>query len=168
MVVEARIYRQQGEEARRSRVELVGKIDGDSWNASSAPDRRRDVCTSCAPHGLEDARLASDDERAHRPAAPPVEGRSPEPRRSLRLGTLDHDIKGIEIVRYVAPIVVVKVDDETAQSRPNAFGLGGLHRRRKNEDGKYDPQGGHDFGLRLRSSRRTAGSDPRACTRTRR
>ena len=28
---------------------------------------------------------------------------------SLRLGTLDHDIKGIEIIRYVAPIVVVKV-----------------------------------------------------------
>ena len=27
--------------------------------------------------------------------------------RRVNLGTLDHDVKGIEIVRYVAPIIVV-------------------------------------------------------------
>src|SRR5262249_48902660 len=53
----------------------------------------------------------------------------------LRLGTLDHDIKGIEIVRYVAPIVVVKVSTKDgikpadvavwADYRPKEKGQGG-------------------------------------------
>ena len=40
---------------------------------------------------------------------PLVEGRT------VRLGTLDHDVKDIEIVRYVAPIIVINATTKDGQ-----------------------------------------------------
>ena len=67
------------------------------------------------PHGLEDVQLdISTNEHAsaqHRIGkdGPLIDGRT------VKLGTLDHDVKGIEIVRYVAPIIVINATTKGGQ-----------------------------------------------------
>jgi protocatechuate 3,4-dioxygenase beta subunit len=85
---------------------VFGKIDGSFWNAMAHPDAQGKF-TLKVPHGLEEAQFdISTNEHAsarHRIGkdGPLLAGRT------LKLGTLDHDVKGIEIVRYVAPIIVI-------------------------------------------------------------
>ena len=67
------------------------------------------------PHGLENVQLdISTNEHAsarHRIGkdGPLIAGRT------VKLGTLDHDVKGIEIVRYVAPIIVINATTKDGQ-----------------------------------------------------
>jgi len=81
-------------------------MDGSFWNAQAHPDPQGRFSVK-VPHGLENARLRiMTNEHAttrHRIGkdTPLVEGRQ------LELGTLDHDVKDIEIVRYVSPIIVI-------------------------------------------------------------
>ena len=58
-----------------------------------AKDQAVQLDISTNEHASERHRVGKD--------GPLVEGRP------VRLGTLDHDVKGIEIVRYVAPIIVI-------------------------------------------------------------
>ena len=46
--------------------------------------------------------------------------------RDIDLGTLDHDLKEIEIVRYVSPIVIVNVVSEDGQTTEECAGQGGV------------------------------------------
>jgi hypothetical protein len=61
--------------------------------------------------------------------------------RSLRLGTLDHDLKGIEIIRYVAPIVVVKVATKDG-SKPAGAAVSAIYIKRKERGGRQILKGG--------------------------
>jgi len=85
---------------------VFGKLDGSSWNSMARPDEKG-LFTLKVPHGLEDVQLDimtnEHNTTRHRVGkdAPLVEGRN------LMLGTLDHDVKDIEIVRYVSPIVII-------------------------------------------------------------
>ncbi len=85
---------------------VSGKMDGSFWNAQAHPDPQGRFSVK-VPHGLEGAVLGiMTNEHAttrHRIGkdAPLVEGRQ------VQLGTLDHDVKDIEIVRYVSPIIVI-------------------------------------------------------------
>ena len=85
---------------------VFGQMDGSFWNAQAHPDPQGRFLLK-VPHGLENVQLEiSTNEHAttrHRIGkdAPLVEGRQ------VRLGTLDHDVKDIEIVRYVSPIIVI-------------------------------------------------------------
>ncbi|MFO0951248.1 MAG: hypothetical protein U0835_08865 [Isosphaeraceae bacterium] len=96
----------RGRNDRATEVGLVGRIDGDFWSAECR-------CTAdgayriLAPHGLDDAQLSLITNehsvlqfRTSRDA--PLRHN-----RDVRLGTLDHDVKGIEIIRYEAPIIVI-------------------------------------------------------------
>jgi protocatechuate 3,4-dioxygenase beta subunit len=85
---------------------VFGKFDGSFWNAQTRPDAQGKFSLK-VPHGLEEVQLdISTNEHAsarHRIGKDrPLEGG-----RTVKLGTLDHDVKGIEIVRYVAPIIVI-------------------------------------------------------------
>ncbi len=91
-----------------------GKMDGSSWIAEAhvGPLGRFSLKV---PHGLEKATLsimagehASTRYRIGN-AGPLVE--SPW----VDLGTLDHDVKGFEIVRYVAPIIVINATTRDGQ-----------------------------------------------------
>jgi 5-hydroxyisourate hydrolase-like protein (transthyretin family) len=83
-----------------------GKMDGSSWIAEAHVDPQGRFSVK-VPHGLEEAHLTMmTNEHAttrHRigKGGPLVEATT------ARLGTLDHDLKDIEIVRYVAPIIVI-------------------------------------------------------------
>jgi len=93
---------------------IGGKLDGSSWNTLAHPDPQGRFSVE-VPHGLEDAQVdISTNEHAttrHRIGAgrPLVEGRT------VRLGTLDHDVKDIEIVRYTSPIIVINATAKDGQ-----------------------------------------------------
>jgi hypothetical protein len=85
---------------------VSGRMDGSFWNAQAHPDAQGRFSLK-VPHGLEKVQLnISTNEHAstrHKIGkdGPLVESRQGD------LGTLDHDVKDIEIVRYVAPILVI-------------------------------------------------------------
>jgi hypothetical protein len=96
---------------------VFGRIDGSFWHAQTSPDAQGRFSLN-VPHGLENAELdiitnehASARHRIGKDG-PLTEGRS------VKLGTLDHDVKGIEIVRYVAPIIVVNATTKGGQQVP--------------------------------------------------
>jgi hypothetical protein len=108
VVIEAQYYDSKGKKTRGHRPHMFGQIDGGFWFAEAKTDPSGKI-TLLAPHGLENARLSmmnnEHGSQRHRKSKkePLLRGRE------LNLGTLDHDVKGIEIVRYTAPILLVKV-----------------------------------------------------------
>ncbi len=95
-----------------------GKMDGLSWIAEAHVDLQGRFSVK-VPHGLEDAHLtmltgehASSRHRIGKDG-PLVEAST------ARLGTLDHDIKDIEIVRYVSPIIVINATTKDGQQIKN-------------------------------------------------
>jgi beta-lactamase regulating signal transducer with metallopeptidase domain/protocatechuate 3,4-dioxygenase beta subunit len=91
-----------------------GKMDGSSWIAEAHVDPQGRFSVK-VPHGLEDATLTimTNEHITTRyrigKGGPLVEGMWP------RLGTLDHDVKDFEIVRYVAPIIVINATTKDGQ-----------------------------------------------------
>jgi hypothetical protein len=85
---------------------VFGRMDGGFWQSMTHPDSQGRFSVK-VPHGLEQTQVdISTNEHAsmrHRmgKSGPLVAGRQ------LMLGTLDHDVRGIEIVRYAAPIIVI-------------------------------------------------------------
>jgi beta-lactamase regulating signal transducer with metallopeptidase domain len=85
---------------------VFGRMDGAFWHGQARPDAQGRFSLK-VPHGLEKVELdIMTNEHAsalHRMAkdGPLVAGRR------VTLGTLDHDVKGIEIVRYVAPVILI-------------------------------------------------------------
>jgi hypothetical protein len=129
-----------------------GKLDGSSWMAQVHTDNQGRF-SGKVPHGLEDATLTiMTNEHAttrHRIGkdGPLVEGSWP------KLGTLDHDVKDIEIVRYVSPIIVInattkdgrqikdfKADVQYAYPDPNNRKDVGLRGGGKKKDAIQDEQ----------------------------
>src|SRR5258708_4316382 len=85
---------------------VFGRIDGAFWRAQTAPDDQGKFSLR-VPHGLEQVELdISTNEHASAQHRIGKDGPLTDGRR-LKLGTLDHDVKGIEIVRYVAPVIIV-------------------------------------------------------------
>jgi beta-lactamase regulating signal transducer with metallopeptidase domain len=96
---------------------VFGKMDGSFWSGQAHPDHQGRFSLK-VPHGLEDVQVdISTNEHAttrHRIGkdGPLVEGRT------ARLGTLDHDVKDIEIVRYVSPIIVINATTKDGKQVP--------------------------------------------------
>lgn len=93
---------------------VFGRIDGTSWNGMARPDAQSKFALK-VPHGLEQVELdimtnehASAQHRIGKDG-PLIAGRR------VKLGTLDHDVKGIEIVRYNAPVIVVNATTKDGQ-----------------------------------------------------
>src|SRR5262249_43207023 len=96
---------------------VCGQMDGTFWHAMATPAARGRFSLK-VPHGLEQAQLdISTNEHAttrHRIGKdePLVEGRT------VKLGTLDHDARDIEIVRYVSPIIVINATTKDGKQVP--------------------------------------------------
>ncbi len=96
---------------------VFGRRDGSFWNTQAHPDPQGRFSAK-VPHGLEQVQLdISTNEHAstrHRIGkdGPLAEGRT------VKFGTLDHDVKDLEIVRYVAPIIVINATTKDGKQIP--------------------------------------------------
>jgi beta-lactamase regulating signal transducer with metallopeptidase domain len=107
VIVEAQYLDSKGKPTRGHECFIFGQIDGGSWFGQGRPDADGKIVAR-VPHGMS-ARmdLVTNEHGVLRwrkaPDAPLNNSRQ------VDLGTLNEDVKGIEIIRYVAPIVLVKV-----------------------------------------------------------
>jgi beta-lactamase regulating signal transducer with metallopeptidase domain len=98
---------------------VFGKLDGESYFGQLRATADGQI-HGMLPHGLEDAQLQlmTNEHGALRirlgKDKPLIHGRE------IKLGTLESDVTGIEIVRYTAPIVLLKVVDDDGKPIPKA------------------------------------------------
>src|SRR5262249_39711733 len=123
VVIEAQYLDSKGQPRSGHDCLFHGRIDGNWWNAMARPNASGRIVLH-APHGLEKAQLdLSTNEHGalrHRMSKDAPLSNS----RNVMLGTLDHDVKGIEIIRYEAPIVLVKVSTKDG-GKPKEIQLSG-------------------------------------------
>ena len=118
VVIEGRWVDSKGQPGWGFSIGVGGKLDGSSWIVPAYPDPQGRFSVK-VPHGLEKAHFSiMTNEHAtmrHRigKGGPLVEGMT------ALLGTLDHDVKDIEIVRYVAPIIVINATTKDGQQIKN-------------------------------------------------
>ncbi len=141
VVVEAQIYDSKDQKRSGHEIHLVGKIDGDFWSSRCQPTADG-AYRIIAPHGLEDAQimLMTNEHSAlqFRTAkdAPLQHGRN------IRLGTLDHDVRGIEIVRYEAPIILFSATTKDGRPVKGVKPSVDYTEPDPNREGKYILKGG--------------------------
>jgi protocatechuate 3,4-dioxygenase beta subunit len=156
VVIEAQHYDGKGKKSRGHEFHIFGRIDGGFFFGEGKQDPDGKV-TAMVPHGLEQTqlnlmtnehgvlrwRLAKDKPLEHN--------------RRIDLGTVNDDVKGIEIIRYTAPILLVNaVDKDKKQIKgfkaqvvyvsgkspkdPNSFFINGVQGDvylEKQEDGRW-------------------------------
>jgi beta-lactamase regulating signal transducer with metallopeptidase domain len=110
VVIEARYLDSKGKPTRGHDCFVWGQMDKMFWNTQGKPnaDGRFRIAV---PHGLEDVRmsLSTNEHGCLRWRKSPKAAL--QARREIHLGTVNEDVKGIEIIRYVAPILVVDATD---------------------------------------------------------
>jgi beta-lactamase regulating signal transducer with metallopeptidase domain len=93
---------------------VFGKLDGEFYFSQLKPDKKGHF-HCMIPHGLEDAKIdfSTNEHGALRirlgKGKPLVHGRQ------LPVGNIQHDLTGIEVIRYDAPIVLVKMVDASGK-----------------------------------------------------
>lgn len=108
VTIEAQYVDGQGKPTRGHAPHVGGRIDGVFWFAEAKADPNGKV-TAMVPHGLEEVSfdLITNEHSVIRWRK--AKGEPLNNTRTVRLGTLTDDVKGIEIIRYTAPILLVKV-----------------------------------------------------------
>jgi beta-lactamase regulating signal transducer with metallopeptidase domain len=112
VVIEAQYYDSKGKPTRGHESHLFGRMDkNNSWFGQSKVDANGKM-TLLAPHGLTGARmgLMTNEHGVLRHRM--KKGDPLRAGREINFGTLDDDVKGIEIIRYVAPILIVDAKDK--------------------------------------------------------
>jgi hypothetical protein len=96
---------------------IFGQVDGGSWfgEAKIVKDGK---AVAQVPHGLENVQLNLMTNEHHSIRWRKAKGEPLSRGRMIMLGTLDHDVKGIEIVHYAAPIVIVKGETTDKKRAP--------------------------------------------------
>jgi uncharacterized GH25 family protein len=141
VVVEAQIYDSKGKKRGGHDVWFSGEIDGEFWSTNPHPSADGQYLI-LAPHGLEDA-MMSLTTNEHSCLQYRLSKDSPlSLSRTIRLGTLDHDVKGIEIIRYEAPIILIKATTTGGRTVEGVRISVDYTGRDKNPDGKYILKGG--------------------------
>lgn len=115
VVIEAQWLDGKGKPTWGFESHIFGQIDGQYWFGEAKPDDKGKVVAR-VPHGLENVQfnLMTNEHGAikYRLAKDgPLKSA-----RQIQLGTLDHDVKGIEIVHYKAPILIVKAQTKEGKA----------------------------------------------------
>jgi hypothetical protein len=143
VVVQAQYYDAQGKPRRGHAPFLFGQIDGKSWFTDAKSDADGKV-TVLAPHGLENARLQLTTNEHSALRFRRSKGEPLSRARDINLGTLDRDIKGIEIIRYEAPILLVKVTTKDGV-KPKDVAVTALYPEEKGlREGRFIVKGGRN------------------------
>jgi beta-lactamase regulating signal transducer with metallopeptidase domain len=104
----------KGEKTSGWSMHVFGRIDGESYFGDLRPDANGTI-KGILPHGMEKSQL---DAISNEHGAILVRLGKDRPLmrgRDLRLGTIESDITGVEIIRYKAPIVQIKAVDEAGK-----------------------------------------------------
>ena len=106
VVIEGRWVDSKGQPKSGWQSSVFGRFDGGFWHAMTEPDAQGKFSLK-VPHGLEQCELdISTNEHASARHRIGKDGSLTAGRR-VKLDTLDHDVRGIEIVRYDAPIILI-------------------------------------------------------------
>jgi uncharacterized GH25 family protein len=108
VVVEAQYYDSKGKTRRGHSPDVFGELDKMHWRTEARADADGKV-TALVPHGLEKARLSLSTNEHGSLRWRKSKGDPLSNFHEIDLGTLNDDVKGIEIVRYTAPILLVTV-----------------------------------------------------------
>jgi beta-lactamase regulating signal transducer with metallopeptidase domain/uncharacterized GH25 family protein len=108
VIIQAQYVDSKGKPCRGHSPFIFGQIDKQFWFGEARADANGKIVVR-VPHGMENVRmdLVTNEHgvlRYRKKAGRPLSNG-----RQINLGTVTDDVKGIEIVRYVAPIVIVKV-----------------------------------------------------------
>jgi beta-lactamase regulating signal transducer with metallopeptidase domain len=156
-VIEAQWLDAKGKPTTGFTSHIFGQVDQEHWfgEAKVAPDGK---VVAHVPHGLENVQLNLMTNEHHAIRWRKAKGEPLSRGRIIMLGTLDHDVKGIEIIHYTAPIVIVKgestdhkpvpglkvsanyTQQENEQSGGKLILAGGVHSDvgfEKQEDGRF-------------------------------
>jgi hypothetical protein len=115
VVIQGTYLNSAGRPRTGSEVTLFGRVDGGFYYTRSNSPGEDGKFELRVPHGLEQAELdlITNEHSALRWR---LKHDQPLQRgRRIKLGTLEDDVSGFEVVRYVAPILLVKVLDENGQ-----------------------------------------------------
>jgi beta-lactamase regulating signal transducer with metallopeptidase domain/uncharacterized GH25 family protein len=108
VTIEAQIYDSKGKPTRGHELFIFGQIDKTSWFGQGKPDANGHIVAQ-VPHGLENAQLdLMTNEHGVLRHRMGKDGTLKNQRR-VDLGTLNDDVKDFQIIRYEAPIVLVKI-----------------------------------------------------------
>ncbi len=108
VTIEAQHYDGKGKKTRGHEFMIFGRLDGESYFTDGKQDADGKV-TALVPHGLEQAQLNLMTNEHGVLRWRKAKGEPLETKRRVDLGTLTADVKGFEIIRYTAPVLVVKV-----------------------------------------------------------
>ena len=121
VTIEAQYIDSQGKPTRGHSCHVFGQIDGVSWFGDAKADPTGKVVAR-VPHGLENVQLdLMTNEHGVLRWRKTKDGPLNNNRRVM-LGTLTDDVKGIEIIRYTAPILLVKVTSKDGSKPVNPGG----------------------------------------------
>jgi len=106
------------------------------------------LCTAHVPKGLQNVQIQFMDNEHGSFRVRRSPGAQPEAIREIKLDTLDADLEGIEVIRYTAPIILVKAVDANGNAIPDfkpsarfrepaAAGTGDELRFEKQPDGRW-------------------------------
>jgi beta-lactamase regulating signal transducer with metallopeptidase domain/protocatechuate 3,4-dioxygenase beta subunit len=108
VVIEAQYIDTKGKHTRGHECFIFGQLDGLNWFGQGKADADGHIVAQI-PHGLENVQV---DLMTNEHGVLRHRMKKDEPlsnKRKLMLGTVNDDVKGIEIIRYTAPILLVKV-----------------------------------------------------------
>jgi beta-lactamase regulating signal transducer with metallopeptidase domain/protocatechuate 3,4-dioxygenase beta subunit len=115
VVIEAQFFDSKGKKTRGHAPDLFGRMDGNSfWHGSAKVDAAGKM-TLLAPHGLTGVNLTLMTNEHGVLRYRMKKGEALRAGRRIDLGTLDEDVKGIEIVRYTAPILLLDAKDKSGK-----------------------------------------------------
>ena len=135
VVLEMQKLNSKGEKREGNTIHLIGTLNGNTWfgSADSSPTGAYRILV---PKGLElpSVSLIYDPDSAFQYR---LKKDSPlQYGRHFRLGTLDHDMKGIEIINYAAPTIVISAT--TKDGKPIKDLLPSIDYTDPNYDGRTD------------------------------
>jgi hypothetical protein len=106
VTIEAQYLDSKGKPTRGHDCHLFGRIDNDYWFGVAKADAKGKMVLN-VPHGLEKAQLGLSTNEHGVLRWRMGKGKALNNSRRIDLGTVDDHVKGIEIIRYVAPILII-------------------------------------------------------------
>ena len=117
VVIEAQWLDSKGKPTWGFESHIFGQVDGGHW-FGQAKIIKDGKATAQVPHGMENVQLNLMTNEHHATRWRKAKGEPLSRSQTIMLGTLDHDVKGIEIIHYNAPAVIVKAETKDGKLVP--------------------------------------------------